>query len=324
MAKRPARSSSSRVPVTAAARGALPRRTTPPVNKTPVQMDLEVEMFSDQPPSTRPSRLQGQFGTTKGLTAAQLRMQGRRLTDEELDALGEGDEGDEGSTDDDDEPVHIEDDGAVTPIGDGKDSPLRIHDAIRIEAAKIAGEMFEEWKKGHDRQKTDSRATLPMAVKTAAPVVEPSLTFRRVTVGDIDRLWDWIRQDGDRGRSFLGSEIESSLVLHKILGQLDTAEHSGAAMIRAAYWEAHNDELHIGFVALAPMFAAEKLALVHTYLAPDYRGEAVKIAPAIIALVEAAAPGFKQCVYSPTPALERWHRTVLLPLGFQAHTMFVR
>lgn len=139
-------------------------------------------------------------------------------------------------------------------------------------------------------------------------------------VADVDRLWDWLRADGDQGRAFLGVPITTSPSLHDHLSFLaKDAEQQGVALIRALYWKG----THFGFAMLAPILADEATALMHIYLMKEARGSLQAILPALVALAQQAAPGKHLAVASPDKVWAKLHRTLLAPLGFVEHTMFV-
>lgn len=139
-------------------------------------------------------------------------------------------------------------------------------------------------------------------------------------IADVDRLWDWLRADGDQGVTFLGMPITTSPMLHEHLSFLaKDAEAQSVALIRALYWQG----THFGFAMLAPILADEATALMHIYLMKDARGSLHAILPALVALAQQAAPGKHLAVASLDKAWAKLHRQLLTPLGFVEHTMFV-
>lgn len=90
-------------------------------------------------------------------------------------------------------------------------------------------------------------------------VAAPVLSFREVTEADIDRLWDWIRADEDRGAKFLGMQPATSAELRarlQLFGQHLYAIDEG--------------EEPIGLGGFNPV--TEHYAQIHLYLAQSARG----------------------------------------------------
>lgn len=249
--------------------------------------------------------------TPEQLARAQARITGEALPDdEELDALGADDAPqDEGDS---------EDDGETEPEGtDGDD--------IRISRAELE-QLLANISAGKQAPAIAPKQETARAPQNLERTLAPGLELSTLGDKDTDRLWDWIRQDGDLGVSFLGAPFPHYMALHAVIEGLRSAEvQSGSAMLRALVYvdEAQHAE-HIGFLLFAPIFSAEKLALVHIYLSPRWRGQLAAITPAILPWAEHLLPGYKLAIYSATEALARLHRQILTPLGFTAHLMFVR
>lgn len=142
-----------------------------------------------------------------------------------------------------------------------------------------------------------------------------------VRVGDVDRLWDWLRADADKGQAFLGKPMTTSVALHaQIRFLVEQTEPEGVAIIRSLYWH----EEHFGFAMLAPILAADQTALLHIYLKKDARGALATLVQALVELAGQAVPGMHLAVSSADATWARLHRSLLAPLGFIEHTMFVR
>lgn len=170
-------------------------------------------------------------------------------------------------------------------------------------------------------------ATVAAPQQPTAPQLPPGtyqdpsgISARPLSVQDVDRLWDWIRQDGDAGKSFLGHAITTSLALHTFMQQLVATEPQGLAIIRAIHYQ----DQHLGFAMLAPILAAERTALMHIYLRKDVRGQLANLAPILVNLATQVAPNVHLAVASADDIWARLHRAVLKPLGFVEHVMFVR
>lgn len=153
----------------------------------------------------------------------------------------------------------------------------------------------------------------------------PGVTVRPVTIEDGDRLWDWIRADGDHGAAFLSRPMQTSMDLHGVMHALITAESAGTALMRAVYYEgATEGDQHLGFAALAPILPVEQVAVMHIYLRPEVRGQLAALTGPLVQVASSILPTYKLAVVSHDAAWARLHRQVLLPLGFTEHVMFVR
>lgn len=169
---------------------------------------------------------------------------------------------------------------------------------------------------------TDGQGVGAMRTLHANGLVEHAsgLSIVKLTIHDVDRLWDWLRGDGDQGESFLGHRISTSLALHQFVQQLAAAETQGMASIRSIY----GAKEHLGFAMLAPILAAEQTALMHIYLREDIRGSLAQIVGPLVEMAQVVAPGLHLAVWSPDDVWARLHRKVLTPYGFKERTMFIR
>lgn len=153
------------------------------------------------------------------------------------------------------------------------------------------------------------------------------LYVTKVTIKCVDRLWDWIRSDGDHGKSFLGAPITTSLALHQYIQYVAKAEEQAQSCIRSIFWYgngAEPDANHLGFVMLSPILAEERTALMHVYLKKDARNTLGKMIGPLVDMAEAFAPGMHLAVYSRDEAWARLHKRLLEPLGFTSRIMFIR
>jgi len=150
------------------------------------------------------------------------------------------------------------------------------------------------------------------------PVAKPApqLMARAISVADGDRLWDWIRQDGDGGHTLFGRTVQSSIELHALLRLLTDAEVVGRAIIRTLDVQG----VVLGFVTLNPILTTEQTALVTVYLAPDARGQYAALLPLVLDAVATLTP-----LHLALPGHDAdLYRRLLTPLGFREHTLFVR
>lgn len=162
----------------------------------------------------------------------------------------------------------------------------------------------------------------PLPTPTPEPEVAPILATPP-TVEDIDRLWDWIRADGDGGAAFFSRAIPSSVALHNTFSALAVAEQA-VGPVTAAIRAITSGPHHVGFAMLLPILRQERTALMHIYLRPELRGMLAQLTPTLIDQAAAAVPGFTLAVIGHDAALTRMHRSILAPLGFVEHTMFLR
>ena len=126
---------------------------------------------------------------------------------------------------------------------------------------------------------TVSEETSPVIVPTPKHKVE----LRRLTVGDVDRLWDWIRADGPACMAEWG--VDSSVSLHQNMQYLDELSNQGRCAVYAGYV----DDEHIGQVSIAPLLATQ--GVLHIFLAQSVRGpRGVSILRHGLATVEALHP----------------------------------
>ena len=109
---------------------------------------------------------------------------------------------------------------------------------------------------------------VPKPSVEAPPVIAPTpkqkVELRRLTVGDVDRLWDWIRVDGPACMAEWG--VDSSVGLHQSMQYLDELSNQGRCAVYAGYV----DDEHIGQVSIAPLLATQ--GVLHIFLAQSVRG----------------------------------------------------
>lgn len=264
-----------------------PRRFVPPPVR-PVTDDTEAAAF-------RPlaySRGSGRFDTTAAAEQAKLRMLGRAPGQPARAAVEP-----EPEPDDDDEPEPESEDNS----GVERQPPTPPTAAPTTHFV------------------TGMSATLtPTPAPTPTPT--PVLSLRAATVDDLDRLWDWVRADGDHGASFFSKPMPSSVALHTFVSALGQAEVQGLAAIRSVVFE----ENHLGFAMLLPILASERTAMMHIYLRADVRGHLAQLVPTLVDLAAQTVPGYALAVISHDATLARMHRALFAPLGFAEHTMFLR
>jgi hypothetical protein len=149
-----------------------------------------------------------------------------------------------------------------------------------------------------------------------APAADP-IQLVPVEVHHLDNLWDWVRQDQDRGAAFLGGVgAQSSLAIHHFFQTLNQREQLGMAMIRAI----HLNSSHIGFAVLLPILEQQKIALAHLYINQQMRGFLTQLLPSLIHYAAQMRPDLRLVVMSDRP---EWAR-LLAPLGFHQQIVLIR
>lgn len=128
-----------------------------------------------------------------------------------------------------------------------------------------------------------------------------AVSVRPVEDADIDRLWDWIREDEDRGQVFLGFQPATARELYgmfatRFSGQPDTAA-----------WAIDEHEVHQGFAMFNPI-TPQLTATVHLYLAPMVRGRFLDIVQRLLAILDTQYPLLSLAVVTPDPARARLYR----------------
>lgn len=276
-----------------------------------------------------------------------------RRAKREYDAFLAGRAGRELPQDDDDldgEPVDIDDDGYVTPRGS---NPVR--DRLEREAAATRGasgnsgrrdDALERLRREAEDAARNIREATPgpqmqvdverrpthermvsrpsMAVSRedtlltdapAAPTAD-DMAARQCTLADVDRLWDWIRADGDAGARFVGKTLGNSQQLHALMTTIAKGEATRASLARSIYL----GDMHAGFVVLLPILLIEKMAAVHVYLRVDVRGLLPGMLPSLLNLAAQVMPDIKLAVMGMSPSLDK----LLHPYGFRMQTVFLQ
>lgn len=135
-----------------------------------------------------------------------------------------------------------------------------------------------------------------------------SLEHRPATDEDIDRLWDWIRQEEDRGAVFLGEPVTTSRALYD---RLSLFGESLQAMVDAGE--------HIGILAIEPSGAGPNVMAIHMFIRKESRNQLRRLIPQLQALAVIAYPGVSFAVATQDPALARLYQ----PFGFKTTHILV-
>lgn len=131
-----------------------------------------------------------------------------------------------------------------------------------------------------------------------AAAMAQSVSLREVTDEDLDRLWDWLRADEDRGQRFLGalvntsSEMRARLDLFQQLQAIDDAEE------------------HVGFLGFSPV--DDYKAGCHLFLAQAARNQLAQLIPQFMKQAAVLLPGRTFLVNTADAAVARIYR----PYGF--------
>jgi len=148
-----------------------------------------------------------------------------------------------------------------------------------------------------------------------APIVdhlaESGLALRDPTVGDVDRLWDWIRSDDAvTQRDF---NVATSVELHEKMRILARSVADGQAVMHALSWRGD----HVGFATIHPILGS--IGLAHLYLRPASRGQGVWIARSLLREAATRYPTLDLAITTEDPRVERFARRA----GFTQTQYFV-
>lgn len=156
----------------------------------------------------------------------------------------------------------------------------------------------------------------PQPVTTAAP---QSVTLDRVSVEDVDRLWDWVRADAEGTSAFLGATFANSRDLFTYVGKVAEQERSG----HAAFYAIREGDGLRGFILLWPIYretGKNPVATTHIYLEPESRGRLASLLPALMHEADRLAPGVNLCVITQR---QEW-AAMLKSAGFESQFVLTR
>lgn len=134
------------------------------------------------------------------------------------------------------------------------------------------------------------------------PKPEATLSVRQVTDPDVDRLWDWVRMDEDRGLAFLGFQPKTA---REVYGHFALRFTDNPA---AAAFAIDEQDLHIGFVLFEHIHPETMRALLHLYLSPLAQGRLLELAPVLLRMCDARYPKLSLIVVTPDEARMRLYR----------------
>ena len=133
----------------------------------------------------------------------------------------------------------------------------------------------------------------PESAPEPDPEPEAAISVRPVTDCDVDRLWDWVRRDEDRGLEFLGFQPKTAREVYGHFAQNFTDNPVAAAFAI--------DELgtHIGFALFNPIHPIPFQAVTHLYLAASVRGRLGEIVQQLLRICDDRYHGLSLVIVTP-------------------------
>ena len=179
----------------------------------------------------------------------------------------------------------------------------------------------------HEEAPLDNSADPQPITTTAAstttnihPFVKPQdVVLEPVITEDVDRLWDWAREDSEGVSAFLGVTFANSRLLFTYVEKVSEQERKG----HAAFYAIRENDALLGFVLLYPIVRQANenpVGTTHIYLEPKSRGRLPLILPALMSEADRLAPGVNLCVI--TQRME-W-AAMLESAGFKSHFVLTR
>lgn len=141
----------------------------------------------------------------------------------------------------------------------------------------------------------------------------------RVSVEDVDRLWDWARADVEGVEAFLGKQFTNSRALFADIAKLAEQERNS----HAAFFAIRESDALRGFVLLWPIYREQgknPVATTHIYLEPDTQGRLPALLPQLMNEADRLAPGVNLCVITQR---QEW-ATMLQSAGFVSQFVLTR
>lgn len=138
-----------------------------------------------------------------------------------------------------------------------------------------------------------------------AAAMAHSVTVREVTDEDVDRLWDWVRAEADKGQRFLGRVMTTSKQLHEWV-----------ATFGPHLYAITDVDDHVGFVGFNPIVYPAGMpgqAVVHLFLSAPVRGQMHRIVPQLLDLAAVQYPGVTLRIITTEPGFAK----LLQPFGFE-------
>lgn len=179
-------------------------------------------------------------------------------------------------------------DPALTDAGEVDLSGLHTGDGETVIAEESVGDEETEWT-------ADFPQEPDVTALDADSVDATQLSYHPATEEDLDRLWDWIRTDTDKGATFLGKAPANSSEMREQLA------HFGEDLIAIV-----DAGVHIGFGGFSPQTAV--YVSIHLYLKVEARGQHARLVPAFIAETQRRFPGQKLSVLTEDLAMARLYR----------------
>ena len=164
-----------------------------------------------------------------------------------------------------------------------------------------------------DPQSATSPTNIHPFVKPQGVILEPVITE------DVDRLWDWTREDSEGVSAFLGATFANSRLLFTYVEKVAEQERKG----NAAFYAIRESDALLGFVLLYPIVRQANehpVGTTHIYLEPKSRGRLPLILPALMSEADRLAPGVNLCVITQRT---EW-AAMLESAGFKSHFVLTR
>ncbi len=220
---------------------------------------------------------------------------------------------------DSDEAVTIEDDGTVTDLDPmAADMIDQVADYLRQldpqTMQQLAARIFPNQGNGSTHgiaPQQPTRAPEDELITATRPVTQPvthplgvpapaPVTARRVTIADIDRLWDWYRLDPAALVEAFAITPKHSRDLFTLAERFVASEQAGHALLRSIDYQ----DAHIGFVFLLPI-TADRKGIVHIYLYPAARGMLAQLIGPLLDAAEREIPNVTLVIKSERLAQSR-------------------
>jgi hypothetical protein len=150
----------------------------------------------------------------------------------------------------------------------------------------------------------------------AAPAPAPAtvVALRPITYEDIDRLWDWCRQDPKGAGKYLGHVPSHSFALQQYMQKQLAMQDGGTALVCAIDIASDRGPMHIGFVSLLPInrVSTPPVGVAHCYLRLEAQGALPQLMPQMLAEAARLEPTLTLMVSVDDYAFAR----LLQPFGF--------
>lgn len=123
--------------------------------------------------------------------------------------------------------------------------------------------------------------------ETQTAASRPMVALAKLGEEHLDNLWDWIRQDEDRGFNFLGVRCSTYA---QMVGAVNRFLRGMFALM--------DGDTHIGILILDPIgdIRESHICWLHVYLNPAARGHLPELVPTLQTLANQELPGVSFCI----------------------------